>query len=146
MPTITPEVERASTVVLKIMTGQAVAANTSLSTGPYHKIDGYRHVNVFVEFDQRDANESPVNLGVLFAFDAAGTFCTRCYANLEPDVPSPQPVNFIEVSGAGSWQGAQWNLSRYVARFPVMGPFFQVFVDNPSAVEHKVTVWAYAVS
>jgi len=146
MPTAPIEADVASTTVLKIMNAQPVAPNTGLSTGVYQKIDGYRHVNVFVEFAQEQGSEPPVDLGVMFAFDAGGTLGARCYANLEPDVARPQPVNFIEVSGAGTWHGAQWKRSSYVARFPVMGPFFQVFVYNRAAVERKVTVWAYGVS
>jgi hypothetical protein len=54
----------------------------------------------------------------------------RRYVSLEENVPSPQSTQFIEVSGSGSWHGSQWKISSYLARFPVMGPFVQVFLYN----------------
>lgn len=54
----------------------------------------------------------------------------RCYVNLEQNVASPQRTNFIAVSGEGSWHGSPHNISSYVARFPVMEPFGEVFIYN----------------
>jgi hypothetical protein len=70
----------------------------------------------------------------------------RRYANLEENLPGPQSTNFIDVAGSASWHGSQWKVSSYMARFPVMGPYVQVFVYNRAAVKRKVSVWAYVVS
>jgi hypothetical protein len=134
------------TKVVKIYTDNPIPASTGISTGQYFSADGYRHVNVFVKFNQETANEPPVDLGVMFAFDKSGTMGARRYVNLESNVPSPQATNFIEVSGAGSWHGDQWKTSSYIARLPVMGPFVQVFVYNKASVARKVSVWAYLVA
>jgi hypothetical protein len=93
-----------------------------------------------------DHDEPPVDLGVAFAFDASGTMSTRRYLNLEANVPGPQNVNFIEVSGAGTWPGSPHNTSSYVVRLPVMGPFVEVFVYNRAPFPRKVSVWGYLVA
>jgi len=134
------------TKVIKFMTDREVPANNGTSIPPYKGIDGYRHINIFVQFNQEAADEGPVDLGVMFAFDASGAMAARRYANLEENLPPPQSINFIEVSGSGSWHGSQEKVSRYVARFPIMGPFVQVFVYNRAGVARKVNVWAYLVS
>ena len=135
----------ATTATLRFMTGQAVPPNSSYGMPP-RKVGGYRYINIFVEFDQTAPDELPVDLGVLFAFDADGTMATRCYVNLEQNVGDPQPTNFVQVSGGGrAWHGIP-NVTRYVARLPVMGPYVQVFADNLSKVEHTVTIWGYLVS
>ncbi len=132
--------------VVKILTDQQIAATIGFSTGQYTDVQGYRHINIFVRFSQETANEPPVDLGVMFAFDNAGTMAARRYVNLGSNVASPQPTNFIEVSGTGSWHGTQWKISSYIARLPVMGPFVQVFVYNKAAFARKVSVWAYLVA
>ncbi len=136
----------ACTTVIKFLTDHAVPAGVGISVGSYANIDHYRHLNVFVRFSQAAAAEPPVDLGAVFAFDAAGDMGARCYVNLEENVAGPQSTNFIEVSGQGSWHGTPHNISTYVARFPVMGPFVQVFVYNRAPIERKVSVWGYLVS
>ena len=42
--------------------------------------------------------------------------------------------------------GSPHNISSYLARFPVMGPFVEVFVYNRAAMARKVSVWGYLVS
>jgi hypothetical protein len=128
------------------MTDEDVPANVGISKPPYKTIDGYRYINIFVRFTQKEGDEPPVDLGVIFAFSTGGEMGARRYANLEENLPGPQSTNFIEVSGSGSWHGSQWKISSYVARFPVMGPYVQVFVYNRAAVRRKVSVWAYLVS
>ncbi|HDO23021.1 MAG TPA: hypothetical protein ENH38_09160 [Nitrospirae bacterium] len=134
------------TKVAKFMTDHDIPANVGISLPPYSKIDGYRHINVFVRFSQKEADEPPVDLGVVFAFDSKGTMGSRRYVNLDENLPSPQSTHFVEVSGSGSWHGSQWKVSSYSARFPVMGPFIQVFVYNRAPIKRKVSVWAYLVS
>lgn len=136
----------ACTKIVKFMTDRQLPASVGISLPPYTSVDGFRHINIFVRFTQKAFDEPPVDLGVIFAFDANGTMGARRYVNLEHNVVSPQTTNFIEVSGRGSWHGSQTSISSYSARFPVMGPFVQVFVYNRAAIERKVTVWGYLVS
>jgi hypothetical protein len=131
---------------IKLLTDQNVAANIGFSTGVYTNVEGYRHINIFVQFTQETANEQPVDLGVMFAFSGNGVMGARRYVNLESNVASPQATNFIEVSGSGSWHGTQWKKSSYLARLPIMGPFVQVFVYNKASVARTVSVWAYLVA
>ncbi|HET9789028.1 MAG TPA: hypothetical protein VFP47_17965 [Pyrinomonadaceae bacterium] len=136
----------ACTKIVKLLTDHEVPPNVGISMPPYTNIDRYRYINIFVRFSQAAADEPPVDLGVIFAFDANGTMGARRYVNLEQNVSSPQSTNFIEVSGRGSWHGSPHNISSYLARFPVMGPFVEVFVYNRAAMARKVSVWAYLVS
>jgi hypothetical protein len=136
----------ACTSVVKFLTGHTIPASVGISVGTYANVDHYRHLNIFVRFSQAAADEAPVDLGVIFAFDAAGDMGARRYVNLEENLSGPQSTNFIEVSGQGSWHGSPHNISTYVARFPVMGPFAQVFVYNRAATPRTVTVWGYLVS
>jgi hypothetical protein len=132
--------------VIKFYTDHELPASVGISSGVYTSVDGYRHLNVFVEFSQTAQKDPPVDLGVVFAFDAQGKLGARRYVNVELNVPGPQPTNFIEVSGAGSWHGSQQNISSYVARFPVLGPFVQVFVYNRAVADRTVSVWGYLVA
>jgi hypothetical protein len=136
----------ACTKVVKFMTDHDLPPNIGISLPPYTDINGYRYINIFVKFSQLASDEPPVDLGVIFAFDANGTMGARRYVNLEENVSSPQSTNFIEVSGSGSWHGSPHNISTYLARFPVMGPFVEVFVYNRAGVKRKVSVWGYLVS
>lgn len=136
----------ACTSVIKFMTDHDVPPSIGISLPPYQRVDGYRFINLFVEFSQATANEAPVDLGVIFAFDGNGTLGARRYSNLEANLAGPQSTSFVEVSGAGSWHGSPHNKSSYVARFPVMGPFVQVFVYNREPVKRVVSVWGYVVS
>ena len=138
--------DRPCTKVIKFMTDRSLPASTGISLPPYTKVDGYRYVNIFVRFSQQTADESPVDLGVVFAFDRGGKMGARRYVNLEANLPSPQSTHFIEVSGSGSWHGSQWKVSSYLARFPVMGPYVQVFVYNRAPKKRTVSVWGYLVS
>jgi hypothetical protein len=70
----------------------------------------------------------------------------RRYVNLEENVAGPQSTNFVQVSGAGTWHGSQHKISSYLARFPVMGPYVQVFVYNRAPEKRKVSVWGYLVA
>jgi len=134
------------TKVVRFMTDHKLPANIGISLPPYTEVDGYRYVNIFVRFTQNEADEASVDLGVIFAFDGSGEMGARCYVNLEENLPRPQSTNFISISGEGSWHGSQWNISSYCARFPVMGPYLQVFLYNKAAVDRKVTVWGYLVA
>ena len=45
------------------MTDQKVPPSVGINIGPYVSIDGYRHINVFVQFSQKASDEAPVDLG-----------------------------------------------------------------------------------
>jgi hypothetical protein len=134
------------THVHRFLTDHEVPANIGISVPPYEGVNGYRHINIFVRFTQEEVDEPPVDLGVVFAFEADGTMGARRYVNLEENLPSPQGTNFIAVSGEGTWHGNETKISSYVARFPVMGPYVQVFLYNRAPVDRTVTVWAYLVA
>ena len=125
-----PECVFACTKAVKFMTDHEIPPSVGISLPPYTGIDGYRHIDIFVRFTQEEHDEPPVDLGVIFGFDGSGTMGARRYVNLEENVSGPQSTQFIEVSGSGSWHGSQWKISSYLARFPVMGPFVQVFLYN----------------
>ncbi len=125
------------------MTDHVAPANSSISLPPYTVVDGYGQVAITVQFSQQEADEPPVDVGVAFAFDAAGTMHARRYVNPEDGAFPQQKSNLLEVSGAATWHGSPHNLSSYVARLPVLAPFMQVFVYNRAAVPRKVSVWVY---
>lgn len=133
------------TDVVELLTDHEVAANIGTSVPPYTKIDGFRYINLYVEFTQKKPEEEPVDLGVTFAFDEQGTMSARHYVNLEENLSGPQSTNFISVSGQDAFHGTQWGVSRYMVRLPVMGPFIQVFVYNRADQARKVNVWGYLV-
>jgi len=137
---------RACTSVIKFATDLEIPASAGVGLAQYTKIGGYRHINIFVEFTQQTVREQPVDLGVIFAFDKNGDMGARCYVNLEANLPGPQSVNFINVSGSGAWHGSQQAKSSFMARFPVMGPYVKVFINNRAPVKRKVSVWGYLVS
>ena len=89
------------------MTDRELPPSVGISLPPDTGIDGYRHINVFVRFSQAAADEAPVDLGVIFAFDANGAMGARRYVNLGHNVSSPQGTNFIEVSGRGAGTAAR---------------------------------------
>jgi hypothetical protein len=134
------------TQVIKIMTDHEVSASKGITSGGYVSIDGYRFINIFVQFSQEEEDEMSVDLGLMFAFNEAGTLGARCYVNLEKNLQGPQSTNVIEVSGSGCWHGGEWKTSSYVVRLPVMGPFIQFFIYNRAAIPRVVSVWAYLVS
>ncbi len=136
----------ACTKIVKFLTDRELNPSVGMSLPPYTGVDGYRHLNIFVRFTQAAADEPPVDLGVIFAFDANGSMGSRRYVNLEHNLSGPQSTNFVEVSGRGSWHGSPHNISTYLARFPVMGPFVEVFVYNRAAIKRTVSVWGYLVS
>ncbi|MCJ7524849.1 MAG: hypothetical protein MUP71_06445 [Candidatus Aminicenantes bacterium] len=136
----------ACTKIVKFMTDKELPANTGISLGVYTKVNGYRHINIFVTFEQKLFNEAPVDLGVTFAFGTNGEMSARRYVNFEENLSDPQRPNFIKVSGQGCWHGSPHNISSYMTRFPVMGPYVQVFVYNRAPSKRKASVWGYLLS
>jgi len=133
------------TKTVKFMTDREIGPNIGISLPPYKKVSGYSFLNVSVRFTQDEHDEPPVDLGVMFAYDSHGKMGARRYVNFEENVSGPQSTNFINVSGAGSWHGSQWKTSSFMARFPIMGPYAQVFIYNRAPVARTVSVWGYLV-
>lgn len=137
---------RACSTVVQFMTDVQVPAVSGITSGAYTSIDGYRYINIFVKFNQQLVNELPVDLGVGFAFDSNGDMGAGRYVNFEENLSSQQHVNFISISGDGSWNGSQAGTSTYIARLPVMGPFIQVFPFNRASSTRTVSIWGYLIS
>lgn len=135
----------ATTEIIHFLTDGEVSENGYIQP-PCKRVDGYRYINLFVKFDQAAADDPPVDLGVVFAFDTDGSMGARCYVNLEGNVAAPQATNFIDISGKGAWSGKPWDVSTYIARIPVLGPFITIFVENRASVKRTVSVWGYLVS
>jgi hypothetical protein len=131
-----------SSKTLKFYTDHVIPAGIGISPGTYSNVDGYRFINIFVQFQQDAANEKPVNLGVIFSFSSLGEMGSRRYVNLCENLPAQQAINFIDVSGAGSWHGDP-KISSYTVRLPVMGPYVNVYPFNKEPKERKISIWAY---
>jgi hypothetical protein len=136
--------ERTSaTKTLQLMTDHVVPAISCISLPPYTEVAGYGHVSITVQFSQDKIDEPPVDLGVSFAFDAAGTMASRRYVSLEANLPAPQKVNMIEVAGIGACSTNPHNRSNFTVYLPVLAPFVQVFVYNRASIPRRVSVWVY---
>ena len=133
------------TRIIKFMTNRSIPANTGISLPPYQNCDGFSFINITLRFSQSQAIEAPVDLGVMFAYDANGDMASRRYTNLENNVAAPQITNFIGVSGSDSWHGNPHNISTYTVRIPIMGPYIQVFPFNMHTTKRSVSIWGYLV-
>ncbi|MFN3396440.1 MAG: hypothetical protein ACK4Z9_06565 [Thermodesulfovibrionales bacterium] len=133
----------ADTKVITFYENHTIPAGIGISTGVYTDVDGYRFINIFVEFEQLAADEKPVSLGVMFAFTSDGKQGSRRYFNFEQNFTGTANPQMITLSGEGSWHGAPHNRSTYIARLPVMGPYVQVFPFNHEAKDRKITIKAY---
>jgi len=109
----------------------------------YTEVDGYRYINIFVEFEQEEASEEPVSLGVMFAFSTGGQVGSRRYFTFEENFEGEADPQMITLSGKNSWHGAQWKKSSYTARLPIMGPYVQVFPFNHEKKDRKISITAY---
>ncbi len=118
------------TKTISIYDDHSIPANTGISTGLYTDVDGYRYVNIVVEFEQQTATEEPVSLGIIFAHDQNGELGSRRYFTFDENFSAAADPQMITVTGKASWHGQQHGKSTYIARLPVMGPFLQVFPFN----------------
>lgn len=120
-----------------------IPANRGISTGRYTHVDGYRYANIVVEFEQKEANEEPVSLGVIFAHSSNGKWGSRRYFNFNENLQASADPQMITLSGRRSWHGSPHNRSSYIARLPVMGPFLQVFPFNHHTEKRKISIVLY---
>ena len=135
---------------------RVVVAYDSASIGPNAAtwnpqgidVDGYRHANVFVEFEQREAQEEPLEVGVGFGPYQNGRVGTRNYFDFtgpgggSQAESSRKPPTWISGSGRETWHGEQ-GISSYLVRVPVMGPFMWVYPQNNHAQARRFTIVVY---
>jgi hypothetical protein len=134
---------KAKTKTITIYDGHSIPANTGISTGVYTAVDGYRYVNIAVEFEQKTPAEEPVALGVIFAHSESGKWGSRRYFTFDQNFPGKADPQMITVSGKASWHGHPHDKSSYIARLPIMGPFLQVFPFNHHNEARKLSVVLY---
>jgi hypothetical protein len=132
-----------NTKTITIYDNKIIPPNCGISTGTYTKIDGYRYVNIAVEFEQKEAEEEPLSLGVVFAHSSSGKLGARRYFTFDRNFTSPADPQMITISGKSSWHGHPHDKSSYIARLPIMGPFIQVFPFNHHDEERKFSVSLY---
>jgi hypothetical protein len=133
----------AVTKVITFYENDTIPAGIGISRGTYVNVDGYRFINIVVEFEQEDAGEDPVSLGVMFAFSSSGDLGSRRYFNFEQNFSYAPDPQMITLSGNNSWHGSPHNISRYTARLPIMGPYVQVFPFNREDKARRITIKAY---
>ena len=136
----------AKTETVAIYDNHTIPENIGISTGTYTKVDGYRYVNIVVEFEQKTADERPVSLGVVFAHSVNGKLGARRYFNFEENFTSPADPQMITLSGKNSWHGHPHDKSAYIVRLPIMGPYVQVFPFNHHDQPRKISVVLYLSS
>ena len=122
---------------------EQIPANVGISRGPFTSIDGFRYVNIMVEFEQDGGDQKPVSLGVVFAQDSNGLHGSRRYFSFDHNFTDPADPQMITLSGLGSWGGSPHNRSAYIARLPVMAPFVQVFPYNEHSAPRWITITLY---
>ena len=131
------------TRVLTFYEDYVIPGNSGVSSGTYTNVDGFRYINIFVEFEQEKADEKPISLGVTFAFGPGGKCSSRRYFTFEENFSGAADPQMITLSGKNSWKGAQSKKSSYTARLPIMGPYVQVFPFNHARKDRKLNIMAY---
>ncbi len=134
---------KVNTKTITVYEDHSIPANIGISTGVYTEVDGYRYVNIAVEFEQKTATEEPVSLGVTFAHSQNGKWSSRRYFTFEENFSAAADPQMITVSGKASWGGSPHNKSTYIARLPIMGPYLQVFPFNHHNEARKFSIVLY---
>lgn len=132
------------TKTISIYDHHTIPANTGISTGVYTSVDGYRYLNVLIEFEQKTGDEKPVSIGVIFAHKKDGALGSRRYFTFDENYSGLADPKMITVTGKGSWHGSQQK-SSYIARLPIMGPYAQVFPFNHHDEARKISISFYLV-
>lgn len=115
-------------------------------------VDGFRHASVFVEFEQKTADEHPLSVGVGFAPMESGRLGTRNvydFSNgsvtdsqsMSVDATMKQPT-WISGSGAGTWHGEQ-GISSFVIRTSILGPYMWVYPLNDHSKTRRFSIAIY---
>jgi hypothetical protein len=134
-----------SSKIIDIYSDSTIPANGGISTRRYTSVDGYKYVNVVVEFEQKTGDEEPVSLGVVFAHNKEGKLGARRFAILNDNVSGRADPRMHRVTGKYSWHGGQQKVSSYIARLPVMGPYIQVFPLNHHNESRQFSLSLYLV-
>lgn len=131
------------TKAVTIYEDHSIPANVGISTGVYTEVDGYRYVNIVVEFEQKTPSEEPVSLGVKFAHNQSGKWGSRRYFTFEENFSDSADPQMITVTGKASWHGHPHDKSSYIARLPIMGPYMQVFPFNQHNQARTISIVLY---
>ena len=140
-----------ATKVIDFLTDYQVKAGGSVWSQAF-SVDGYEHLNLFIEFPHESATAAGVDAWVDFGFlDSRGLLqmFNHQYINLEENASWPQKPQLCEVSGNNTWPppGSAFTEGRYVIRVPILGPYATVAVMNQDmAHDRKISAWAYLVS
>lgn len=130
------------TKTVAIYEDHTIPANMGISRD-YINVDGYRYVNVVVEFEQNAHDEEPVSMSVMFAHDDLGKLGSGRYFTYEENYEDTAQSQRFSLSGRGSWHGHPHNISRYTARIPIMGPYMKVFPFNHHHQPRKISITLY---
>lgn len=117
---------------------ESIPAGQGVSRLEGIRVEGYHYANIFVEFEQKSADEKPLSIGVVFYHARDGLGAKRLF---EPD-HLEHPI-YLEASGNHSWHGEQWGKSSYILRVPVAGSFLKVFPTNHHHQARKFSVIVY---
>ncbi len=134
----------ACTTTLKVWTRQSFPAKTGYSRD-WVCVDGYRYINVFVEYTKNNDYDGYVDLNLVFAFKD-GKLSANNFLQLEQTANYPQRTTETYVEGNDTWSGGQSKKGSYVVRCPVMGPYCRVVLYNGTPVRRTISCWIYAVS
>jgi hypothetical protein len=133
----------AETKIITFYENDTIPSGVGISRGNYISVEGYRYINITVEFEQVSATEKPVSLGVMFAYGSNGEVASRRYFNFEDNFTGDADPLMITLTGKNSWHGSPHNKSTYTARLPIMGPYLQVFPFNHETRARRITIKAY---
>ena len=117
----------AETKVISFYDNATIPAGIGISSGTYTNVDGYRFINIFVEFEQNTAAEAPVSLGVIFAFGRQEPLGIRRYFNFEQNFTGSADPQMITLSQVLARLAAQHqHLHRAAARDGSLRPGLSV--------------------
>ena len=147
-PTPVPSTEQPESRVVVVYDSASIDPNIAIWNPQGIDVDGFRHANVFVEFEQRALDEEPLEVGVGFGPWPNGRAGTRNYFDFtgpggaSQSESSGKPPTWISGSGLQTWHGEQ-GISSYLIRVPVMGPYMWVYPQNNHTQARKFTVVVY---
>jgi hypothetical protein len=131
---------------------QSIDPNTAIWNPTGIPVDGFRHANVFVEFEQKAANEPPLSVGVGFGPWANGRAGTRNLYDFSGGARTAPQTALIDsaalrptwISGAGieTWHGEQ-GIASYAIRTPIIGPYMWVYPLNNDNKPRRFTIVVY---
>jgi hypothetical protein len=88
--------DEARTNIITLFDREKIPANTGISKS-YVNVQGFHYANIFVEFEQKTADEEPVSVGVLFSLSPEGELSARRYFTFDENFRAPADPQFIDV-------------------------------------------------